>query len=1114
MNNSEKQVELARECIIASLGLIRGGKVEDVIRHSFTSYLRTMFPDEPSWIKQHIEGSESAVKFSKEGKLRTGFVDNLVDLTAIEYESNITNKTKFENGYGQVKDYCASLLNKGYDSELILGVLSDTVRWKAYKIKTIVTPANRKFGRDDIELDEIESIDLSLADNLAGKRLIDFLNTYLGRLGSRPLTASSLANDLGFDSHFCSRHISSLRELVNNAFTQRPEYGEMITNLWCRFVSYLRDKNSVAEFDREMYSDELYILTLAKLVCANIIENRALRSDRDEISAIMQGDFFKVRGIMNLVEYDYFGWLNEGEFLEKIIPVAQEMQEDLMAYNFSAPPADDLFGQIMAQLASRSQRILLGQEWTPKWLASSIVKQVLEKLPVEEFPKLVDMCCGSGALIVEAIEQSKAMIKRNKITSQSSIGLDPTNGSSGMLIKSIEATQCLNEIEIDQAEIELLTQAITGFDIDPLAVMLSKISWLLAARDWLEPFGSFEVTIPVYHADSLFAITPLSDVIGEEEQEDCYQLQIAEDLIKLPKFLISPQFLNYFDTLIDFGYNIAITIGMIEDRELESFVSATLNDSELEVDSAMIVSTKRFLSSFISTVSRLHSEGRNGIWAFILRNSYRPGLVAGQFNGLVSNPPWLALSKIENNPYQQVLKKKAERFGIKPPGPAFLHIEMATTFLLHAVDRYLKSGAVVGCITPETVLNGYNHEPFRQLAFSKTANPVNFELNEIWKLEENTFKNKGIVLFGTKSNSSPVLPNPIPGAVVGKNSLSITSFFMNTQGKRSALSDNQTNRDNKASLSPGSFKQGADIMPRRLLFHEITPIKSAKGIQQVSVKPIEVGVSPLSFIVKDAKKLSDFRINPTVLPSDLFYDVLTSNMLTPFNIVSPVKALLPIRRGSNDKWEPLTEGSLIAKGQRVNLAFKQIFSAMGNKADINTLWNQINTRGKLAQQVIQPGGYLLFTGTSGEKVCSAFLDTQKIDIERLIIDQTLNWATVETLDEACYITGLFNSEAINLMIKDFQPEGAFGGRHIHSLPFRVTPRFDSTQPAHQEVVEKTKFLIMEFQGLKHSDPTIEENLLNPNFSTLARRRKLIKDLIKSLPGYADYELACRNLYGV
>jgi hypothetical protein len=69
----------------------------------------------------------------------------------------------------------------------------------------------------------------------------------------------------------------------------------------------------------------------------------------------------------------------------------------------------------------------------------------------------------------------------------------------------------------------------------------------------------------------------------------------------------------------------------------------------------------------------LARANRNGIWAFILRNTYRPGLLVGQFNGLVSHPPWLAMSQLADNPYEVQLSRdgRGARAGcsvVAPPG--------------------------------------------------------------------------------------------------------------------------------------------------------------------------------------------------------------------------------------------------------------------------------------------------------------------------------------------------------------------------------------------------------------------------------------------------------------
>jgi hypothetical protein len=1084
MSQPKVNIDAAKSCLSDSLRLIREGKNEQAVRDSFTSHLRQIFPELPNWVEHHIHGSEAALKISRNGRNSTGFVDNLVDLTAIEYEGDLRITAKYNSGLSQVKDYCAGLINKGHDPELVIGILSDTVRWYAYLIDLTHLPEGT-WTSENIALKEVEFLDCSVVSDKTAWDLVRFLIKYLGREGARPVSAYSIAKDLGFDSRFCHNHLVSLSRIIQHAFESNPKYASLISDLWCAFVSYLREEGRSEKFDLKTYVDEYYILTLGKLICANYLEQTALSSTDAELTDIANGKFFENRGLMNFIEYDYFGWLNSDPHISSILPIAKAMQQDLVAYDFTSRATEDLFGQLMAQLANRSQRLLLGQEWTPGWLSQKLVSHVITKIPPDEPLRLIDMCCGSGSIIVEAIEIAKTRIQ----------------ASSKKLSK--------------EKQIDFLIQAISGFDIDPLAVMLSKVNWVLAAKDWIQPFGSFQISIPIYHADSLFAITPIS-IITDSKDGNEYILRVAEYAIFLPGYLISPEFRALFDALSETCYQ------MVDAARDKAKFAFTRQDITLQVEaiSAAIGAELNeqqfedvciFLTELVSKIDALSRDGRNGIWAYILRNSFRPGLVLGQFNGLVSNPPWLALSKVADNPYQAILKRMAEEFNIKPPGSSHLHIELATIFLLHAIEHYLVDGAVVGCIVPDTVLNGHHHNPFRKNQFFTSGRRVPFDITEIWKVGGHVFKNNAAILFGLKKHPVRRLTKPIPGKIVFEDrGDSDTIFHRNTQGERTAWSEQELTEDDAGFYIPANFRQGADIMPRNLLFYEISPAGSG-FFNTMSINPAS---SPIAYIVKDAKKHRDFSLKPRLLPKSLFFDVITSNLLTPFDIAKLQKALIPIKKDIDGIWKPLSDGEMIAKGPAARNTFDEICKT-ANPIDpsVNSLFALIDVRGKLTQQVIPPNGYIIMTGAGGGKVCSGYIDIQDCDPDRLILDQTVYWTQVYEEDEAIYLTGLLNSDAISSIIREFQPRGAFGERHVHKLPFGVTPPYDPEQAAHQDVVETTKELISEYEYLKLREQRVIE-LLDPNYASLAVRRRQLLKYIKGLPAYGEYEEACKSLYGL
>ncbi|MFC3119826.1 hypothetical protein ACFOHS_22095 [Jhaorihella thermophila] len=277
------------------------------------------------------------------------------------------------------------------------------------------------------------------------------------------------------------------------------------------------------------------------------------------------------------------------------------------------------------------------------------------------------------------------------------------------------------------ADITALHEVVTGFDIDPLAVALSKTTWVITLAAEINAAAA-PVTIPVYHADSLFAVTPVSASIPMLGDGDMIDITLDGETIKLPAGLVHPDYRELFDRIVDWAYDEAHDIGApaLTEDDATATLDTAAAASGVTLPSELRQAAIAAVLALANRMKELAAAGRNGIWAFILRNTYRPGLLAGQFNGLVSNPPWLAMSALADNPYRKVLSRRATLYGVKPAGQSFLHLELGTTHLLHAVDRYLKPGAAVACLVPGTIFNGTHHERFRQRAYLTSARPVPF----------------------------------------------------------------------------------------------------------------------------------------------------------------------------------------------------------------------------------------------------------------------------------------------------------------------------------------------------------------------------------------------------
>lgn len=1067
--------EQLADFVINAQALIDQGAVEDRIRHYLSSRLISIFPDYPWWVQAHMQGTEEHVHFSTTRGNRDGFVDAVVGKTAIEYEKNLTIQSIFAEGYHQVEEYSAALCNIGIPEEEVLGVLSDTVRWYGYRVHIVGEAQNGGIlGPDNVELEQIMFVDLSIGTDEEFSRFELFINQFMARDESRLLNARTLVLDFGVDSSFYREHINDFSAVVDLAMRDKPDYAELIKQVWQNFIAYL-GASDYGSFSQETYVSEFYLVTVAKALCANILAGRAIISSDSEIKSILNGEYFSRQNIYNFVDYDYFGWLNDDPYVDEIVLCVREIQNRLRAYDFSRLGEQDIFGRLLAQLANREHRLMLGQEFTPHWIAKDIVDYNLRKIGNDE-PRIMDMCCGSGVFLIEAI-------------------------------KAVRAKYEISAENYDNRKDAIIFSAVMGFDIDPLAVMLAKVNWLMTMRD-LFAVHNGSITVPIYHADSLFVATPITHTMPADG-DDYYTLTLNHQHIRIPAFLFSPTYRKVFDSYISKIYRLAMAraatpAGASGTIAAESLISAVERESGSAFEQEKKVELGVTATQMIQELESLQRQGRNGIWHFIISNSYRPGLTKRQFNCIVSNPPWMAMSKLADNPYKNALRDIAKRYSIQPLGAAHPHMELATIFLVSSVDRYLKDGAHFSYIMPASLLSGLNHEPFRKENYQESDAGLSAKIEAIWELPVDTFKNKAVVLSGEKgefeSDSIEGRVYEIPGEYLE------CTYTLNRQGSRSAWTNRGGNVEVADVIAGDSlgFTQGCDLFPRTALFHQVT----CRPNRNWDIAPIE-RTGALWYLVNDSKKNLCGDLVADDFDDEYMYNAFISKHLSPFIMSKPAKVLIPGRKEEN-VWIPISAAELALMNASTAYVFRQISEAV-NQELIPFLRETINIYGKLYKQNFSASDFLVLSSASGSNPCAAYVNLNDFDRSKLIIDQTLYWYLAETEDEAVYITGLLNSSALWNAISDFQPEGGFGKRHIHTLPYKIIPAFDPEDDSHEEVVGATKLLIEEWKTICNSGQYKE--LLDPNSGTLNSRRKRQQSKIRTIATYDRYCSACSEVLG-
>ena len=253
------------------------------------------------------------------------------------------------------------------------------------------------------------------------------------------------------------------------------------------------------------------------------------------------------------------------------------------------------------------------------------------------------------------------------------------------------------------------------------------------------------------------------------------------------------------------------------------------------------------------------------------------------------------------------------------------------------------------------------------------------------------------------------------------------------------------------------------------------------------------------FAVKGAKKLGDANFQGAVAPC-FVYRMLQSLNLLPFVLDGNfVHIAIPARRDDAGQWELMDAASIRTAGYaQTARRFQRIDRAMSEADVVRHLHEKIDERHKLSLQVFPRGQYLVVNGAGGGIACAACMSLSQFS--DMVVDQTLYWTLVATQEEAWYRVGLINTDALTRAIREFNPEGELGPRHLHTLPNRVIPPFDRGNLDHIEVAD----LAQQLSALARPLIADNANIADPA-KPIASRRRILRGLLKDTPEFSAIE---------
>jgi hypothetical protein len=982
----------------------------------FTLLLQSLFGVEPGFIEEYVEGIEKYLKAKGRDRIVKGRADQLSGNLIIEFERDLASAAKIREAEEQLGRYAACVWSEERASQRtrFVCMATDGCRFRAYA-PTVVPGHEEDLLPEAITLNLLEDVN---ALRIGWDEFYFFLDRYLLRRETLHPTGERIVKDFGPRSHaFQVARVMLLQSW--QGVREHPDFG-VLYEAWDK---YLRIVYGSSPADSELFMRHTYLATLAKLMVWARLVPKAEPPGDSEMLAILEGSLFRdVLGMENFLEEDFFSWVARPEARPTAIEIAHMLLGLLKNYNL-AEISEDVFKALYEGLVDPATRHDLGEYYTPDWLAERIVRKLLESKPKAA---VLDPACGSGTFLYMAVREKRRLLRDSIPTARH------------------------------------ILSAVAGMDIHPLACIIAKANYVLALGD-LMMRRKGRISIPVYLANSIRP-PELELERGLWQQVPCYKTEIDGRKVHIPESLIhdSTRYDEAIDATRDYAFH---TKGKQADSEgFEKYIKAA-HPSLLEDEQSILV-----LFSVAETLKGMIDQGRDTIWAFVLKNIYKPLFLKGHFDFVVGNPPWLSYRYVERSDYQMFVKESAvSGYGLlKGRGELVTHLELGTLFLVRAADLYLKKRGKIAFVLPKSIFSADQHDALRRGRVRNVA----LHAMELWDLEDVTplFRISAAVYFGKKARKA--VGAPVPGEILegelevrnagrkaAEKDLTVrkVDFNLSTMGKRSFWSSGQKT-DFAESPYRDAFREGATIVPRCFWFIDFR--LSDLGFD--TSMPPAVSAERAQREAKAAYKGCVIQGN---VESRFVFATLLPVDMVPFGVIRFRPIVLPavIEEGRYRllNSDDLRAGGFMQMAKWMETAEAEWTDRRGEKAQKMTILQRLDYAGGIRRQNPE-AEFTVVYAKSGTHICACLVEKPAVDnlefhgigCQSFVVDHTLYSAESLSVYEARFLAAVLNTPVVDQTIKASQARGLWGARDVHKKVLDLPiPKFDPGTKAHMRLAE-------------------------------------------------------------
>lgn len=819
--------------------------------------------------------------------------------------------------------------------------------------------------------------------------------------------ALSVINELGQGSIAFLRADAALRDAWRAVATHPT--ASLQRQLWSQLLTLVYGKSVE---DDELWLQHTFLVIVAKAIAARIME-----VDADEPEAILSGRVFAGSGILGAVESDFFDWI-------LLAPEGPDLVRRLARHvgRFKLREVTtDVMKVLYESLIDRDQRHGLGEYYTPDWLASKMVRQSVTA-PLEQ--TVLDPACGSGTFLFHAV--------RRVLHEAEEAGLEAQDRAS-------EATRL-----------------VAGMDIHPVAVIIARVTYLLALAPALGA-RSGTISIPVYLGDALqlsvqryMRVQELVIVVppapgetgaavanggstGGRSTDGAAVLTFPEQLAKDGPL---------FDKLIEdvrASSETGAGAPQFRQRAVRTIEQHYKRDLIRDEEIALADLAKTYL-----TFDALRRSGRDTIWGYVARNLTRPFTFSAGVRWasvLIGNPPWLAFRHMTPE-LQKRFRELAKGERIYVGAKMATQNDLCALFTVRAAGLYLRAAGTVAFVLPRAALRGGQYARFRTGSYESAR----IAWDEAWDLDEvePLFPVPACVLFGRRRatpRATPARVQRFSGHLPLRDASEPLADARLTRTEADAPPPAQVGEHERRSEFQRMFRQGATLVPRMLC------LVDRKQVGRLGAS----AAAPLVASHRSSQEKKPWKTLPGLehaVEAEFLRPVYLGESILPFRSYREFEGVVPALRGEMIDARSAADLGFGGLGNWMREA-EELWTERGRSdMTLTERWNYHNELG--AQFPIAPLRVLY--AASGSNPAACFLRNANA-----VVEHGLYWGRPNSENEGLYLVSILNSELTRKRIENLQARGLFGARHFDKVMFTLPiPRFSEANSLHLELAEAAR----------------------------------------------------------